>query len=404
MLGIGLGGFVSGLDAGMRVRREFDRRQEENAEQNAIEGMEAEAKQAFDEEVAAGRQDPDNFDNFFKAYAVPKMEMELLRDGDIEGAKKWREWADTEAAKKGSRLFQSGLLKLQTGDEEGALEDMVQLSKVKGYLSHDVDVTGYQPIQDKDGNRLGWRVTFKDGDGKERSSDFQSADLPGLVATYGNPQAAFQSKMEMEAEAAKGKKKQKEADQSLRLKAIKRADERYDGGLDGTGPRLADLPKDERERIIQEEMDLLRGPQSGPGSPMDGYGLSPGASRSGNASTQRVPGVIMDKATGERVPPPQSRQPQEPANQSEGSVSPSQNQGAGRAAQSQQGWSAYPARAQNPNTQQRQRPAAQRDAAPVPRGKPQQKDRENRSVGYHELMQQQRASGNKFGLYPAAAR
>lgn len=318
MLGIGLGSFVQGMQAGADLRARMDARVEKKLKQQQQSDLQNAARAEFDQQVAEGKQSPDNFDSFYKSYVIPRQEMQLLKDGKVEEAKKWREFAESDAATKGAKLFGSALLKVQTGDEEGAFADVLEASKVKGYLAHGVDIGGYQPIMDREGNRQGWRVTFKNPNGEETVSDFRSADLPNLIATYGNPQAAFESHQKAAEQQRREAKTDAKSEQSLREKAIKRLDDQYDGGLDGSGPTLATMDKAERERLITGEMDMLRGgPAASFGAPgaaraqqapgLGGLGGSPAASAV--PETASAPGIIMDRATGQPVPQPERRQP-----------------------------------------------------------------------------------------------
>lgn len=322
MFGIGLGAFVDGMKAGADLREKMDERVAKKLKQQQQSDLQNAARAEFDQQVAAGQQSPDNFDAFYKSYIIPRQEMQLLKDGKVEEAKKWREFAESDAATRGAKLFGSALLKVQTGDEEGAFADVLEASKVKGYLSHGVDIAGYQPIMDREGNRQGWRVTFKNPNGEETVSDFRSADLPNLIATYGNPQAAFESHQKAAAEQKREAKTSAKSEQSLREKAIKRLDDQYDGGLDGSGPTLATMDAAERERLITGEMELLRGgPAASSGTPgaaraQQAPGLSGGLGGLGGSpaaaavpETAAAPGIIMDRATGQPVPQAERQQP-----------------------------------------------------------------------------------------------
>ncbi|MBB3947057.1 hypothetical protein GGQ73_003021 [Rhizobium skierniewicense] len=285
-LAIGLGGFMDGFTGGMRARDAMDDRKRSKViqerqdveynrsldQRNAVDQINKDARSTFDAQVTAGTQKPDNFDQFWNSYAVPKLKNTYLVNGDMDNAKRVQDWGDSEDAKNGAKLFSGALVKAQTGDSAGALADVIQAGKIKGYINNGYEVLGQEPILTPDGKSRGFRISLKMPDGKEVQQDIQTADLPKLIATFGNPEAAWNSQIASRAAAEKeaGELKQYEekkkidkqygvGDTKQRGDAITSLRKRLDGGLAGDEKKFDDLSAEEKERLIGDELELIRG-------------------------------------------------------------------------------------------------------------------------------------------------
>lgn len=327
-LGIGLGSFVNGFAKGVGLagdieerrqrQKRFDREEAEAAELagdretararlakadartdvlNArddtayartegdradLEGIETEGKATFNAGVEAGTYKPEDFDNFWTKYVLPKKQAELVSQGDIEGAKKLMEWGQSKAALEGGQLFASAMWKAQTGDAAGALEDAIKAGNVGGYIAHGYEVAGQEEIKDKAGNTLGFRLTIKGPDGKELVQDIQSGDVGRVVSTFLNPDAAYASQVAAAGKAAEDAaqadtevstyRRKKEVDAEFdglggggtgtpkqRTDAIEALRKRMDGGDTGDDPKFDDLKPAEQEKLISDEIGLQTG-------------------------------------------------------------------------------------------------------------------------------------------------
>lgn len=257
-LGIGLGAFVDGFKSGYGIRADMDdrkvaqedrarrrkiedeehawrredraydveQRERERDTREAIDAVNDEAREEFKKRVEAGEADANEFDEFWTTFALPKMRQELLLNGDVDSATKLGEWGETAAAKKGGRLFTSAMLKSQTGDYGGALDDAIAAAKVQGYLDHGFELGDKEEIKDSSGAIVGYRVTIKDGEGNEMMQDIALDDVEMTIATFANPAAAWESQ---QAKRAKDAGRQEELDDYEKKKAI---DAKYsdDGG------------------------------------------------------------------------------------------------------------------------------------------------------------------------------
>ena len=345
--GIGLGAFVEGFDRGARMRERWDDRREKKANKERLAEIDADAKAAFEQGVADGTQDAQSYDQFWKDYALPKRRNELLRQGDISGAKTLDEWGRSDAALQGGRLFSRALLAAQTGDHAGALDLAIEAGKVKGYIEHGYELTGHQPIQDREGNTVAYRVTAKDGEGNELEQDVPIDKMGDMIATFVNPDAAWKSQQEQRAAQAErdrevaGRDEKRSYDQSQseeeraydegqeerkrlreekaaeREKPEKEAEQRgedYDQAvkhLSEADISWADHAPEEREQKIndylQQRRDYISGgsSNSAPGLGDPTLGGETGASAAPARPTQRV---TVDQRSGQIVPPEQTRE------------------------------------------------------------------------------------------------
>lgn len=238
-------------------------------QRDAIDAIGKDAQATFDNQVRAGAMTPEDFDSFWNKYTVPKLKQQYLLNGDINKAESVQKWGDSEEAREGGRLFTSSLLKAQTGDAAGALDDAMKLGKLKGYMSHGYEVLGQESIEG------GFNIKMKTPDGKEITQSVLTEDLPRLIATFGNPQAAMESQVAARAEQAAADRevdthrRKKAADKEfglgggnggkLRADAITALRKRFDGGLTGDEAKFDHMPRDEQEKLIQQESDLVSG-------------------------------------------------------------------------------------------------------------------------------------------------
>ncbi|MBO3760352.1 hypothetical protein [Ciceribacter sp. L1K22] len=330
-IGIGLGGFMDGFTRGMDAREAMDQRkrrkmldaradaeyQRSEDERKAISEIGIGAQREFDSRVAAGTAQPNDFDTFWADYALPKMRQTYLANGDIESARKVMEWGEAAETKLGAKLSMNAIFKAQNGDVQGALTDAVEVGKLRGYLDHSYDIKGFDTIHETEGGPVvGYRLNMSDPDGKPITQDFRAADVPNLLATYLNPEAAWQTQIAARESAAKEagelrkyeeKKKidqaygtkSKSNDGKVRSTAVTNLRKRMDGGLGGEEPTFDDLPREKQEELIEKEIELLTGqPGTGQTSQRTGSTTAP-------ASNDRK--VVVDRATGKPVEPPAER-------------------------------------------------------------------------------------------------
>jgi hypothetical protein len=311
---------MDGFQRGAQVRENMDARKRQKVlqerqdveynrqidQRNKIDDINKQAQAAFDGEVKAGTMSPEDFDSFWNKYTIPKLKQAYLLNGDMNNAEAVQKWGDSEEAREGGRLFTSSLLKAQTGDAAGAIDDVMKLGKLKGYMSHGYEVLGQESITNDKGQVGGYRIKLKTPDGKELLQDIRTEDLPRLIATFGNPQAAMESQIAASTAKAKAdqeldtyrKKKAVDKefgvgknDDKLRADAVTALRKRMDGGLAGDEAKFDDLSRDEQEKLIAQEIDLVRG--------------QPGLAGAAEKPAERK--VVVDSVTGKTVDPETKR-------------------------------------------------------------------------------------------------
>lgn len=244
-LGVGLGAFMDSFQRGYDMRERIDERNLQKKNRAALTAIETEGQEKFKAEVTAGAADPNKFDEFWARYVLPKRKMELLKQGDVQAARALQEWGESDAAKQGGRLFSSAMLKAQTGDAGGALADAIKAGQVAGYIDHGYELLGQDEIQDDAGKTIGYRLSVKGPDGKKIEQDVAVGDVPKVIATFANPDAAWQSQV------AKRDAEKKRETELQDYEAKKKVDKRY-----GKGNDKAEIYRKAREARMKNDLDF----------------------------------------------------------------------------------------------------------------------------------------------------
>lgn len=305
-MSIGLGSFVEGMKSGIGLRRDqerfdiakedrlrrigqededrafeldqrkraLDKQKKADEAQSQRKDVTSEARQRFDEKVASGEMTDDDFATFWNDYTIPKLRNIMLEQQDYDGAKALDQWAASDDAQRGAKLVNSSLLKAQTGDHEGALKDVIEVSKINGYLDSEYEITGFEAMENGAGQVLGYRLNIQSGD-EVVEQDIALSDIPQVISTFANPAAAFQS--QLEARAAEGQRKQEMKDFATkeaikanakaggnnakqRADAIKSILDERENSFDAEEmPSFYDLAKDDQERMINERISVMTG-------------------------------------------------------------------------------------------------------------------------------------------------
>lgn len=286
-LGIGLGAFMQGFEQGQGLRQKIDdnnRREKQRADLAQIQ-KDAEAK--FDDLMT-----DDAFD-----YMMRRQAMVYLRNGDVEKAQKLRGFADDATTRQGTKLFAGALRAYQLGDKKTGRNFLEQLLNLDGYgpKGATFELTETEHPQLKQGTVV--TMTGKDG-GTSQFFIPEGKEAEALAAVA-NPIARFEAQTAEEqqqrkrAEGLEDYERKKEIDSShsaagkyTRQNAVADLEKIYDGDRLSERPLFADLPAQERERLIAERMKMVQG----------GDGANPAA------PAPAAKKVIVDTRTGERVP------------------------------------------------------------------------------------------------------
>ncbi len=331
MIGIGLGGFVDGLEAGSKFRERRENRardkviqEREDIEYNRavkdrdeISAINTQAQTDFKAKVDAGEYKPEEFDRFYRNDVVPRQKKTLLLQGKQAEADAWEKWALDGKNYEATQLAGRAIWNLQHGNPEAALDAALQASRIQGYNTTGYQIGGYDSLVDQSGKKLGYRFTLKGPDGKDVVQDVPMDKLNTMVAGIINPisvweqqQAAaadqskrqadmgdYRTKKEIDAQySTSGKPTREDAIDALRKRFNGETKVTQDGAVDV--PNFDDLSRDEKEKLIAEEIEL----QSG----QPGLGAAPSAPASGGSSGRKV---LMDTATGQPVAPERFQAP-----------------------------------------------------------------------------------------------
>jgi hypothetical protein len=311
------GGFARGLQSGVNwsgAAADADAL-DERRNKKAIRKIDEAAQGDY---AAAGS--PGSFDDFYRDYIVPKKTQAYLSQGDMDSAEAWRTWAESDAARDGSKLFADGIVKAQTGDTEGALRNFIKAGNLRGY-GKDLDLGNL--TKNADGSMT---INFDAPDGRKLAQTFTSADeILSFGATFFNPEAAFErwSTQQSAHASTEGEidkyRREKEIDVQLGIsgpgnksaenydKARKQAYEELSGDMD-----FADLPSKKQRRALEKRTNqILQNMGVRPPEPGDRQVNKP--SKRFNPQT----GEVMDIDPAEAAPAPVAAGAPEPAEPAE---------------------------------------------------------------------------------------
>jgi flagellar basal body rod protein FlgB len=302
-LGIALGSFSQGFAQGIQLGTTLDAVRTQRKLKDAVSGITKEGKAEFDTQVKAGKADAGDFDAFYANHLVPKIANEYLLANEPDKAQAWTDWAESSSAKKASKLFGSGLQKLQMGDIQGGMDDMMKTADTKGY-GPDGKMTAAEIYDEGAGKVTGYRLTYKLANGQEHSKNVAAADLPSFFASTINPQAAFELQQSQQAAESKAdldvktytRKKQAEKDLGVGAGALTEA--QYQNAIQEerkrieesslTDPDMADATADEKEQLAKDTVDKRLGKVT---------------------ATADEPQVAVDPSTGQQVQLPTAAAP-----------------------------------------------------------------------------------------------
>ncbi len=178
----GLSSFVGGLATGYGLGKGFKEDFREGQDRRERQKITQEAKEKF------GGLDDEAY-----LYMADRYAGVLAETGDIEGATSWLDFAKDRKTRAGADLFAEGLVDLNRGNYDAFFEKANKLGKLNGY-GDQYELSGKpEPHYGEDGQMQGFRVTFKDGDGKEYRQDIPIDKLGDFYSTTVSPQAAFEA-------------------------------------------------------------------------------------------------------------------------------------------------------------------------------------------------------------------
>lgn len=366
--GVGLASFMTGFSKGVGLGNqiaESRQRQEMNeiklgkvkraeGKQRKMEAMGLGATTRYREEVAAGKVDPADADEWFAKNYAPVVEQFFIENGDLENAARWDKWANDTKTK--GQIKSMGIM---LGHFNNAIEtgnfDKLDQSFGKFYNSLPDDVRGgakfddFSVTKDAAGKITGISATFKQPDGKTNTMQWSDVgSFAKVVQGLATPEQLYAQTMATESAKAKS---QADIKEYAAKKGIDLRDDitRKRFGLDG---KKTDPAETYRKTRIEVEKNSFPGQDSDPdkdtrkilddarrygesvapglggasgsvapaaaGAPAPGGGT--GGSSAGSPVAPPAPQrIIVDTRTGKPVQPPASdasaqakAQPQQP--------------------------------------------------------------------------------------------
>ncbi|BBZ94335.1 hypothetical protein BRDID11004_47620 [Bradyrhizobium diazoefficiens] len=220
--GIGLGAFAGGLQQGIglgqqiqnnRLTNEMNRLKLQDMQRTAdtnkqYDALGAEAQTDYDSAVQAGEADPEHADDWFAKNYAPKIEAAHLANNDVEGAAKWKAWADDAGTKKTIRHMGMLIGTLHDGNNTGDYEGFEkQFGNFYKSLPSDVQkrmgkFEGFRAETDENGQFVA-TASFTDDKGKEHIFSWDSPQqLTQTIEGWANPSQLYTETMKG-AESAK---------------------------------------------------------------------------------------------------------------------------------------------------------------------------------------------------------
>jgi len=293
--GTGLGGFVSGMDAGVRLGLGIKDANQKRQTRNQMRQVAEDASKKFDNVMSDEAYD----------YMMKRQYALHMQNGNVEKANQIRDWSQKASSRKGTKLFGSIGAALNAGDHEAAARLANDLS----------DLDGYGPNGDYS---FEYTEHPTEGPGFYVKSESGEAFVPQdnalpFFTRHFNPEAAAA----WHSEQSKSKKDLEKEAQDLRSETIKSLEKQYDGGLSGDEPKFKDMPVEERERLINEY--ALQRIAPGRRSKFQAY-FGGDADAQGNRKGKSAPGLIVDQNTGQKVGAPQATQDEAPKPGADGSI------------------------------------------------------------------------------------
>lgn len=285
VFGIGLGGFMDSFQKSQQLKQDWadaDRKKvlqdREDAEynraleqRNAADKLAADFKTDFDQKVKDGILSDADFDTAYqKGFVQPRIRQMQL-NGDIEGATNFQKWTDDKNTKAGSRAFMNSLRLFTMGDVDGGLDWLNKGAQIPGYFGEGYNFTKVSQGTNPYTGNPGVTIKIARPDGEPITQTFDIKDIPGFVAGNFSPDSANawakqQEEARKQASELKVYEQKKKIDRQYgvgqtkdRAAAITSLRKRFDGGLVGDDTKFDDLPREQQEKLINDELELQQG-------------------------------------------------------------------------------------------------------------------------------------------------
>lgn len=345
--GIGVGAFMEGMNSGItagqrireirdnnkarditakagetaRAKRQADigmgiKRGAVDSAQGPVPTYEVGGRQFNDEQSALAESEKKvgSLQDYYFKEVMPQLQQHYMDIGQPDKSFAIGKSIEDEQFQKGAKSWAKATAAFMSGDEKGFLKNYVEAYNNRGYDDDGMTAKGMEPIKDKSGNTLGYKVTLADRDGKETVQEFTGADIGRQSLMYMAPAEVLERNLSMfdaaqsaQAEIAKEERKfsrdvklegmkqgygiQRDNNKSLLNTAEKAAELRMGTNntakttsdtdlrkqiylqlrkegqkvaennklMRRTDPVFNDLPLAEQERVVEEQLKMLKG-------------------------------------------------------------------------------------------------------------------------------------------------
>ena len=209
--GIGVNQFADGLQRGMSLRENIDKRNKQKRLDQANSDAFDAAKQAQQADIDTGAEAKPLMDYYMKVSA-PRVRDAYLQNGDIQTAKVWSDWIQSDGVQRGMSSWASAVRAAQQGDHAGFLKNYVDAYNNIGYYDDGLQAVASKQLTNNKGETTGFEITFKDKKGKETTQKFEDMEqIYSTGLTLMSPEKVFEQGMS-----------QLKAAQELRIKDAER--------------------------------------------------------------------------------------------------------------------------------------------------------------------------------------
>jgi len=348
--GIGLGAFMGGLNdgitAGQRIRTVMDENKARDITKNASDaakakrqadiGMgvkevvvesdagpdrafEVDGRQYSDQSAAMAESEKKvgSLQDYYFKEVMPQLQQHYMEIGQPDKSFAIGKAIEDEQFQKGAKSWAKATAAFMSGDEKGFAKHYVEAYNNRGYDDDGMTAKGMEPIKDKSGNTLGYKVTLVDRDGNENVQEFTGEDIGRQSLMYMAPGEVLKRNLAMydaaqtaKADIAKEDRKfardvqlegmkqgygiQRDNNKSNLTRAEKAEELRMGGNntakttsdtdlrkqiylqlrkegqkvaennklMRRTDPVFNDLPLVEQERVVEEQLKMLKGGNS----------------------------------------------------------------------------------------------------------------------------------------------
>lgn len=214
--GIGVNQFADGLQRGMSLRENIDKRKKQmQLEQASSDAFDA-AKQAQQADIDTGAEAKPLMDYYMKVSA-PRVRDAYLQNGDVQTAKVWNDWIRSDGVQRGMASWAGAVRAAQQGDHEGFLRNYIDAYNNTGYYDDGVQAVGSKKLTNDKGDVTGFEITFKDKKGKETTQKFEDMEqIYSAGITLMSPEKVFEQGMSQLKSAQELRIKEAERKQKLK--------------------------------------------------------------------------------------------------------------------------------------------------------------------------------------------